>query len=285
KDTHNYKNNSFNNNLNNINKDYYTINNYEFSKLNKDKGDNRQYHQDEIEFINNNHEEFKKYYKTKIGKNITKDEAKKLLDFSGKYMIDYEKNGWYNFKSLFGKEEYSKDEINTAMGFLIDKSKGLKFIDNYKEEFTPTNYFGVTKEQFYDNNYNPNEAQGLGDMSLVFIPISKVGESTIKGFRGIYYNGKNTFKQKNIKNPLENTKYTKKVLIQKSNKNDYFHSFPDSVDAFAKYGKKTKIIGKDGVKRTKIEISGNYKNQDGVFEYIIEPDNTINHRFFRVIGE
>ncbi|MCZ6104403.1 hypothetical protein [Campylobacter ureolyticus] len=44
-------------------------------------------------------------------------------------------------------------------------------------------------------------------------------------------------------------------------------------------------IGKDGVKRTKIEISGSYKNQDGVFEYIIEPDNTINHRFFRVIGE
>ena len=27
------------------------------------------------------------------------------------------------------------------------------------------------------------------------------------------------------------------------------------------------------------EISGSYKNQDGVFEYIIEPDNTINHRF------
>ena len=256
---------------------------------------NRQLHKDEIEFINNkdNINKFKEYYKKQTNKSITDKEAMDLLLLSGKYMVNANDNGIINLQNnkfinmfnIFGKPEYSKDEINTAMGFLIDKSKGLKFIDNYKEEFTPTNYFSATKEQFYDNNYNPNEAQGLGDMSLVFIPTSKVGESTIKGFRGIYYNGKNTFKQKSIKNPLENTKYTKKVLIQKSNKNDYFHSFPDSVDAFAKYGKKTKIIGKDGVKRTKIEISGNYKNQDGVFEYIIEPDNTINHRFFRVIGE
>lgn len=37
--------------------------------------------------------------------------------------------------------------------------------------------------------------------------------------------------------------------------------------------------------KIKIKISGSYKNQDGVFEYIIEPDNTINHRFFRAIGE
>ena len=44
----------------------------------------------------------------------------------------------------------------------------------------PTNYFSVTKEQFYDNNYNPNEAQGLGDMSLVFIPTGKVTNSFLK---------------------------------------------------------------------------------------------------------
>lgn len=243
---------------------------------------NRQYHQEEKEFINKHYKEFKEYYETQTGKSLTENKARKLLDFSGKYAINARDAWIYN---IFDRPNFSEDELNMAVSFLINKSQGLKFLDTYKEEFTPTNYFSATKEQFYNSNYNPNEAQGLGDMSLVFIPTSKVGESTIKGFRGIYYNGKNTFKQKSIKNPLENTKYTKKVLIQKSNKNDYFHSFPDSVDAFAKYGKKTKIIGKDGVKRTKIEISGNYKNQDGVFEYIIEPDNTINHRFFRVIGE
>ena len=41
-----------------------------------------------------------------------------------------------------------------AVSFLINKSQGLKFLDTYKEEFTPTNYFGATKEQFYDNSYN-----------------------------------------------------------------------------------------------------------------------------------
>ena len=46
--------------------------------------------------------------------------------------------------------------------------------------------------------------------------------------------------------------------------------------------KKTEIIGKDGIKRVKIEIQGSYKNHDGVFEYIIEPDNTVNHGFFKI---
>ena len=67
-----------------------------------------------------------------------------------------------------------------------------------------------------------------------------------------------------------------------SNKSDYFHSFANAVDAFAKYGKKLEIIGKDGIKRVKIEIQGSYKNHDGVFEYIIEPDNTVNYRFFKI---
>ncbi|MCZ6135767.1 hypothetical protein, partial [Campylobacter ureolyticus] len=75
-------------------------------------------------------------------------------------MIDYEKNGWYNFKSLFGKEEYSKDEINTAMGFLIDKSKGLKFEDKYLKPFTneapQQDYFTATNLQFYNNSYDPS---------------------------------------------------------------------------------------------------------------------------------
>ena len=39
-----------------------------------------------------------------------------------------------------------------------------------------------------------------------------------------------------------------------SNKSDYFLSFSNAVDAFAKYGKKTEIIGKDGIKRVKMSI-------------------------------
>ena len=80
-------------------------------------------------------------------------------------------------------------------------------------------------------------------------------------------------------NPLENIEYTEKVSEQMK-QNDY-HSFPESVDAFGADGKATQIVGGDGITRTKIEISGSYKGKDGTFEYIIEPDGkTVNHRLF-----
>ena len=167
---------------------------------------NRQLHQKEIEFINNkdNINKFKEYYKKQTNKSITDKEAMDLLLLSGKYMVNANDNGIINLQNnkfinmfnIFGKPKYSKDEINTAMGFLIDKSKGLKFIDNYKEEFTPTNYFSATKEQFYDNNYNPNEAQGLGDMSLWFYPMGKIGGSVVKETGGMIYEGSKVILQK-----------------------------------------------------------------------------------------
>ena len=155
---------------------------------------NRQLHKDEENFINNHTDEFKEYYKAQTGKSLTEDEARKLLAFSGKYMINSKENGWYNFKSIFNKEEYSKDELNTAMGFIINKSQGMNFIDHYKEEFTPTNYFSATDEQFYDNSYDPNYPAGLGDMSLTFIPIGKIA----KEVGGLAYEGTTTILQKGI---------------------------------------------------------------------------------------
>lgn len=74
-------------------------------------------------------------------------------------------------------------------------------------------------------------------------------------------------------NPLENIEYTEKVSEQMK-QNDY-HSFPESVDAFGADGKATQIVGGDGITRTKIEISGSYKGKDGTFEYIIEPDGKL----------
>lgn len=83
----------------------------------------------------------------------------------------------------------------------------------------------------------------------------------------------------NTNNPLEHIKYTEKVKEQM--KLGDFHSFLKAVDAFGSNGKITQIVGRDGIVRTKVEISGGYKGREGVFEYIIEPDNTVNHRFFR----
>lgn len=37
----------------------------------------------------------------------------------------------------------------------------------------------------------------------------------------------------------------------------------------------------DGIPRTKYELDGWYRGKDGTFEYIIESDETSNHRLFR----
>ena len=87
----------------------------------------------------------------------------------------------------------------------------------------------------------------------------------------------------NVDNPLENIVYSDRVKDQiEKNKKGEFHTFPEEVLAFGKYGKVTKIIGRDGIERTKVEIEGSYGKKDGVFEFIIENDGkTVNHRFFK----
>jgi len=71
-------------------------------------------------------------------------------------------------------------------------------------------------------------------------------------------------------------------MKQMSKSNDRYHAFSKEADLFAKYGKNEEKVGNDGIKRNWIELEDSYKGQKGIFEYIIEPDNTINHRFFRV---
>jgi hypothetical protein len=79
-------------------------------------------------------------------------------------------------------------------------------------------------------------------------------------------------------NFFDGTQYTPKVLNQAAS-GDY-HSFPSSVDAFSGNGTVTQIVGGDGVTRSVLTIPGSYNGQSGVFEYIRNPDDTINHRLF-----
>jgi RHS repeat-associated protein len=88
-------------------------------------------------------------------------------------------------------------------------------------------------------------------------------------------------------NPLNGTTYTAKVRAQ-IQQGDY-HSFPQSVDGFAGDGTTTTIVGGDGIARTKVVLegvmrvydkSGNAKDVLGHFEWIINPDRTVNHRIF-----
>ena len=85
-------------------------------------------------------------------------------------------------------------------------------------------------------------------------------------------------------NPLDETRFTDKVREQmrpnlKTGKTDN-HGFPLQVDNFASEGMVTKIKGGDGIVRTKVELPGSLQGRDGTFEWIIEPDGSVNHRLF-----
>lgn len=150
---------------------------------------NRQLHKDEIEWLEKSSNEFKSYYETQTNRSITDEEARDLLHTAGKYIVDVNDNAKFNILNFFDKADFSKDEINTATNFIFKNSAKMKFTDLYKEEFTPTDFFSATDEQFYNNSYNPNSPQGLNDVNLVFIPSAKVGGSGVgvfgKGSKGV----------------------------------------------------------------------------------------------------
>ncbi|MEP3244604.1 MAG: RHS repeat-associated core domain-containing protein, partial [Sneathiella sp.] len=83
-------------------------------------------------------------------------------------------------------------------------------------------------------------------------------------------------------NPLNGTKYTDKVMRQMDGK-DLDHNFPSLIDKQADAATVRKITGGDGISRTKVELPGSINGKDGNFSWIIEPDNTINHRQFERI--
>ena len=63
---------------------------------------------------------------------------------------------------------------------------------------------------------------------------------------------------------------------------DINHGFPAMIDDMAgAYGKVGNIVGKDGIKRTVVELPGTINGKSGIFQCIIESDGiTVKHRFF-----
>ena len=127
-------------------------------------------------------------------------------------------------------------------------------------------------------------------MNPAYARLVGYGSALLSGM--LVYTGVNRIDQKlNIsglypKNPLERLIYTEKVKTQ-MNRTDSNgapldnHCFPREVDNYGVYGEKTYIIGNDGNRYVRLRISGNYKGNDGYFEYIYNPnDYTCNHRFF-----
>jgi hypothetical protein len=79
-------------------------------------------------------------------------------------------------------------------------------------------------------------------------------------------------------NFFDETQYTSKVRSQAAS-GDH-HGFPQAVDAFFSEGTVTPIVGGDGVTRWNLTIPGSYNGKIRVFEYIHNPEGTINHRLF-----
>lgn len=59
-----------------------------------------------------------------------------------------------------------------------------------------------------------------------------------------------------------------------------FHGFPRVVDNYAQLGRRQTFIGGDGVSRVKVSLDGGYFGKEGHFEWIIEPNKSVNHRLF-----
>ena len=75
--------------------------------------------------------------------------------------------------------------------------------------------------------------------------------------------------------------YTQKVIDQMGNINDLNHSFPILIDNSINFGISKPLVGGDKIIRNYIEIPGSINHKEGVFEYIIEPNGSCNHRYFR----
>mgnify|MGYP001102095558 CR=1 FL=1 len=129
------------------------------------------------------------------------------------------------------------------------------------------------------------ESAELIDASISLISVG--GGAFVRSGKTVFTGSKVAIGKASANKPrasfFDGTKYTNKVRSQMGRGD--LHSFPESVRAFEADGTVTRIVGGDGVTRTKLSIPGRYKGKDGVFEFIKEPNGDINHRFFNAIKE
>ena len=215
---------------------------------------------------------------------------------------EYTTNG--NIIQPFAFTGYQEDEVSDlkyAQARFYDASTGrFQSEDNVKgfmdSPFT-LNHYGYcfnNPKKYIDKDGNiPTVIAGavigglIGGATVVSslvkgedINWGKVGANTFKGAAagaGVISTAANY-----VNNPLEDIEYTSKVQ-QQMQLGDY-HAFPEAVDAFGNIAKAEEIIGGDLVARMQYEIEGGYMGKEGVFQYIVELDNTCNHRDFIPCG-
>jgi filamentous hemagglutinin len=140
---------------------------------------NRQLHQDEVKFLQNNIEKFKEYIANQysfVQGAIISANAEELLTQGAEYLVDENmKNSIDNNTTsrAFPKEQL----LQNIKEFLEIQSQGLYFTDTYKESMTPQAYFTATDEQYKDSNWKPDSSIRLEDSSLMFLLSTKIGQT------------------------------------------------------------------------------------------------------------
>ena len=174
--------------------------------------------------------------------------------------------------------------VKTSVSMLMEEGKDTLF-GGVKDKIS--NYISKDLFEVNDKGWQDKQKQAiysLSDVSADFsIDLALSGPfALMKGAKNLGKANKKfdeSLNTDNTNNLLENINYTDKVKDQMK-KGDY-HSFPEIVDTFGKEAKVSKILGGDGIERTKLEIEGAYRGKSGIFEYIIEQDGkTVNHRLF-----
>ena len=118
---------------------------------------NRQLHQDEIRFINNNSKDFasKLVSINLVGKQytISDKQARKILFEALKYMIDNNsKEKSIDRLKYVVVQGVSRKDLIAGIRYLEQNSKGLSIIDTYKQSMKPQAYFTSTSTQFKDSS-------------------------------------------------------------------------------------------------------------------------------------
>jgi hypothetical protein len=111
--------------------------------------------------------------------------------------------------------------------------------------------------------------------------------SLVTGGAGLVKSGFKFGAKQLAKNSLVNSKFAPRVLVKiAKDPKDLFHNFPNTIDNFAaNYGVVKTFHGGDGLSRIRVTLQGNVNGQKGFFEWIIEPNGIIKHRFFKPLGE
>ncbi|NLK67058.1 MAG: hypothetical protein GX282_06245 [Campylobacteraceae bacterium] len=264
---------------------------------------NRQLHQDEERFLKERSEEFRKYYKDITDKELSSQEARDLLLLSGRYIVNAKDNGIINIQNdpiinlfnIFGKAEFNKDEINTAMGFIFEKSQGMKFIDIYSKPFTnkarEQEFFTATDWQFYNNSYDPSSEFFESDTFATKLFSAKYPLAYMHYSRN-RYNKVADIELKNISNTLSNSNISN--IEQPTKLLDNWVIYPKDKSIYHQIGENNKdnikLVNNDGRELVLKYNYGSYNIVDdnlniGTYNYS-NPDgglSTVGHIVYDVL--